>query len=471
MNLTKSDFILYLYCPKSLWLTKHDPNQVPTGKFSTFQQKLVREGYQVEGYVQQLFANSTGIEFQRTFKTESGLLARADVFESSEDGRTHLYEVKSSTRVKTDASHNHIKDACFQVIAAERSGQRIDRVSIIHLNGEYVREGAVDAVQLLNVADVTDSVHAIRNETEHEIDTALALLNEPKIDRSACSCLRKTRSNHCDTFGYFNQTIPTPSIYTLPNIRANKLGELVDAGVFGLNALPEGFKLSGPQSALVQAALSGGPVVDLATIQQFLNKLEFPLWFFDFETYASAVPIMDAASPHRHIPFQYSLHILQADGTLEHREYLSLVAQLPEELIQQMQSDIGPDGHIVSWHATFEKTQNRKMAALFPDHEKFLLGINDRMVDLEDLFKLAYVDARFGGSSSIKKVLPVICPEFSYEGLAVADGTAAMESWERMIHPDTPQIEKVEIDSSLREYCEMDTRAMVEIYRFLVRLI
>ena len=99
----------------------------------------------------------------------------------------------------------------------------------------------------------------------------------------------------------------------------------------------------------------------------------------------------------------------------------------------------------------------------------FLTDINDRMVDLEDVFKAAYVDVRFDGSTSIKKVLPVICPELSYNDLVVQDGTSAMESWERMINADGEDADQ--IASALLSYCERDTFAMVEIYRFLTGLV
>jgi len=53
------------------------------------------------------------------------------VLENISDGTTALYEVKSSTSVKTDNKHNHIKDACFQKICAERAGKKIARLSPI----------------------------------------------------------------------------------------------------------------------------------------------------------------------------------------------------------------------------------------------------------------------------------------------------------------------------------------------------
>ena len=55
MQLTKTDFIQYLNCSKSLWLLKRDPDNYPYGEFSAFMQKLTREGYEVERYVRQYF--------------------------------------------------------------------------------------------------------------------------------------------------------------------------------------------------------------------------------------------------------------------------------------------------------------------------------------------------------------------------------------------------------------------------------
>ncbi|MFI0460018.1 MAG: DUF2779 domain-containing protein, partial [Candidatus Thiodiazotropha endolucinida] len=207
------------------------------------------------------------------------------------------------------------------------------------------------------------------------------------------------------------------------------------------------------------------PKVDAQTIRQFLSELIFPLYFFDYETFSSAVPLLDRTSPHKHFPVQYSLHILDADGSLHHKEYLERQARLPDRLLDRMKEDIGPEGSLVSWHASFEKTQNRQMTALFPDEAGFLSELNGRMIDLEDLFKTAYVDSRFDGSTSIKKVLPVVCPHLNYNDLDVQDGASAMESRKRML--DAAPEEADSIAQSLLRYCERDTFAMVEIYRFL----
>lgn len=470
MELTKTDFVQFLNCPKSLWLRKHAPDEYPKGEFSAFMQKLTREGYEVERQVHDFFEaeQDRNVDFQKVFRTGDGLFARADAFEKTDDSSI-LYEIKSSTRVKKDAQHNHLKDACFQLIASERSGEAVDRVYLVHLNSDYSRDGEIDPAELLVFEDVTAELRELEVETAQEIEQALELLKQDDLDREGCSCLRKTRSQHCDSFAIFNPDIPKPSIYSLPRLSQSKRDSLVSEGIFALDDIPADFQLSPAQRVVVDAATSGAPIINHDAIRQFLSEMRFPLYFLDYETFATAVPKLDRLRPHGHLPVQYSLHVLKSDDELIHHDYLERELRLPDRLLAQLSDQIGEEGSIVSWHASFEKTRNREMAALFPEHSEFLTSLNDRMVDLEDVFKPDYVDARFDGSSSIKKVLPVICPALGYDGLEVQDGTGAMDAWQKMIEAEGEESEQ--IASDLLEYCKLDTFAMVEIYRFLVRLV
>jgi CRISPR/Cas system-associated exonuclease Cas4 (RecB family) len=250
VQLTKTDFIQYLNCPKSLWLLKVAPDEYPRGEFSVFLQKLVREGYEVERYVRQFFDDhaTRSAEFQSSFETEDGLFARADAMETA-NGKTTLYEVKSSTSVKTAATHNHIKDACFQTICAERSGRQIDSVSLVHLNGDYVRDGQIEPGELLVFEDVTERIRAIEAEPAAEIDAALDLLRQAEIDRDSCTCLEKSRGQHCDSFALFNPNVPQPSIYSLPRLSANKRAALIEDSIFDLTDIPDDFSLSAIQGS------------------------------------------------------------------------------------------------------------------------------------------------------------------------------------------------------------------------------
>lgn len=61
-----------------------------------------------------------------------------------------------------------------------------------------------------------------------------------------------------------------------------------------------------------------------------------------------------------------------------------------------------------------------------------------------------------------------LTPDLGYEDLDVQDGASAMEAWERMIGAEAEEADR--ISRALLSYCERDTFAMVEIYRFLTEL-
>lgn len=471
--LSKTDFIQYLNCPKSLWLLKHKPDSYPNAEFSNYAKKIAAEGYEVEAQVKALLgcqADADTYSFQSVFETARGLHARADVTRDNGDGTINLYEVKSSTSVKDKSQHNQIKDAAFQKIAAEEFGFEVAQIFIVHLNPDYVRAGEVDPQELLVFADVTGNVTEIEVETRAEIDAALDFLDQQEIDESSCTCLTLTKSNHCDTFDYFNPDIPKPSIYNLPRISKAKLAGFVAEGRFDLDEIGSD-EVTEKQALVLKSAQSREPLVDQSVLESFYSKAEYPIYFLDYETYSSAIPLVDGARPQAPIPFQYSLHVKRTPDDLEslHVEYLAEEAAMPLALVAHMQGHIGATGSVVSWHASFENTQNKNMAEQFPDKAEFLNGLIERTLDLEDLFKDGYVDVAFGGSTSIKKVLPVLVPDLSYEGMDVANGTDAMEAWVRLINlPDGA--EKDQLRASMLEYCKLDTFAMVRIFEEMARV-
>lgn len=470
--LSKTDFIQFLNCPKSLWLKQRKPEVYPEGEFSEYAKKLAAEGYLVEDYVRQLvqgWPDSAAYSFQDVFETGEGLYARADMLRANEDGTVDIFEIKSSTSVKDSTPHNQLRDAAFQTIVALKTGREVRNIFIVHLNKDYVRNGEINAASLLTFADETARVKGLLVETEQQIADALALLNEAAIDESSCSCLNLSRSHHCDSFDYFNPGIPKYSIYSLPRLSGKKLETFVAEGRFGLDQI-ELDEVTRLQQPIIRAHNAGAPYVDMADIENFIGLLEYPLYFLDYETYASAIPIVDGTGPQEQLPFQFSLHVLHQDGRLDHFEYLADQPEAPRQLVEALEGAIGATGSVVAWNKAFENTRNKEMGDAFPDKRDFLLGLVERTVDLMDVFRTGYVDIRFNGSTSIKKVLPVVVPELSYDGMEIADGIAAMDGWNKMINEGDPE-KRAQLRKALLEYCKLDTLAMAQIFQFAEALV
>lgn len=489
-QLTKTDFIQYLNCPKSLWLLKNQPEDYEKGDMSLFLEKLITEGYEVEEQAQKLFPNAITLPdfgdpsitkqalndngtvfFQASFQTDLGAFARMDVLEKLDDGTFHIYEIKSSTSISKKKNHNHLKDACFQKYVMTECGYEVSKISIIKLNKDYVRSGDINPSELLTIEDVTEEIAELYGGVSAFIVDALGYINKEDISLNTCACRENTRGNHCDSFKFFNPDVPEYSIYEIGNIRRKRIEELTDMDVIKISDIPVDYEgLNEKQKLQMISRKEGRAVINTEAIAESISILKFPLHFIDYETYASAVPKIDGVGPHQHVVFQVSIHTMQEDGSIEHHEYLADQLELPKKLIEYMQSVTGDTGTYISWRASFEKTQNKAMTKWFPQYAEYLNNMSIRMYDIEDIFKKDYMDYRFHGSSSIKKVLPVICPELNYNELDVQNGTMALDTWGRMVL-DPEFDEDIETTrKKLLEYCKLDTLAMVELYKVVINL-
>lgn len=252
----------------------------------------------------------------------------------------------------------------------------------------------------------------------------------------------------------------------LPRISQSKsFSTFVEEGRFALADIDPA-ELSPAQQLVHEAHRTDAPVIDHGVVNEFLTDLTYPLHFLDYEAFASAIPMIDGAWPHAQIPFQFSLHVLDEDGALSHHEYIAEDVEMPSAMLEALSKTVEPTGSVISWHKSYENTRNREMAEQFPQYARFLEDLTERTVDLEDIFKTGYVDIAFRGSTSIKKVLPVLVPELTYEGLEIADGTAAMEGWLEMVRLPAGEGRRA-LQHALLEYCKQDTLAMVRILEFL----
>jgi CRISPR/Cas system-associated exonuclease Cas4 (RecB family) len=485
-QLSKSDYLKYLICPSYLWLWKNKPETVPTDEEETIKARL-EQGNEIERYARLLFPEGKLVEtrglaakadterlvsdgtktiFQATVITDDGLLAMADIITRDDASESWtLYEVKSTNSIKKE----HILDLSFQRVAFEDAGYTIGKVEVIYLNKDYRRRPQVVPKDLLMESDVTSEVAELIEIVRAQTQDALKYLNltdEP----SGCSCRLNSRSKHCPTFHYLNPDIPEYSVFNISRINGKKLALLIDNDIVNVHDVPEDIKLSVIQQNQVDAEKSKQPKIDKAAIAAILNELEFPLYFLDYETVSTALPLYGDCKPYQQIPFQYSLHVLrEPNGTLEHYEYLSHDSTtLPaHELLSNLKQQIGPTGSVITWNKSFEMGRNREMAAQYPEFTELMEGINNRVFDLMEIFsKQHYVHHKFKGSSSIKKVLPVIVDGFTYDDMDISNGQAAALRWYEAVTSDDTELANKTYESLL-EYCKLDTLAMVEIYKTL----
>jgi len=81
-----------------------------------------------------------------------------------------------------------------------------------------------------------------------------------------------------------------------------------------------------------------------------------------------------------------------------------------------------------------------------------------------------YVHKDFHGSASLKAVLPVLCPELSYDDLAIHGGEEASLTWFKLQKGEYPSSQYEDILSTMKAYCGLDSYGMVRILNHLSSL-
>ncbi|MDP4012910.1 MAG: DUF2779 domain-containing protein, partial [Candidatus Nanoarchaeia archaeon] len=246
-----------------------------------------------------------------------------------------------------------------------------------------------------------------------------------------------------------------------------------EEGVYSLKDIPEDFKLTEKQEIQRECAVKNKPFVHKEKLKHFLKTLKYPLSFLDFETFSTAVPKFDGLKPYSQVCFQYSLHLIDKEGSeAKHFEFLYSGDSDPrEEFIKKLKEDLKDSGSVIVYNESFEISRLKELALSFPSYKEWVEGVISRIVDLWVVFRgFIYYHPDQEGSASIKKVLPALTGK-GYTDMDIAEGNTASVEFIRMAYGDCSEIERVKIRDGLLRYCCLDTLAEVMILEKLRGLI
>jgi len=331
------------------------------------------------------------------------------------------------------------------------------------LNKEFRKDGDIIASLLLVTSDITEKVGELESDVLIQIDDAKRTLEKEEEPR-VCNCIYKPRKDHCPSFAYSHPDVPDYSVHDICRIGVGgkRLPEIIENGWMKIEDIPLDYKMSPTQTNQVYTTITGEVIIKESEILKDLEKLKYPLYFLDYETFPTAIPVFDGCYPYQQVPFQYSLHVLESpDSELQHFEFLQMDFLNPmTDIAQSLREKIGDTGSVIVWNKKFEKKCNEDLAEANPHLSEFFITVNNRLYDLMEIFsKQMYVHKAFKGSASIKYVLPVMVPGFSYSELNIQDGGMALTGWKEMFDSSR----KDQISQDLLDYCELDTLAMVKI--------
>jgi hypothetical protein len=399
--LSKSLFIKGLQCHKLLYLQKYCPEL--KDEISDSQEAIFAGGKDIGILAWELFPGGVEIPYEGLSHQEQldltrqkinegqktiyeatfsyqGVFVKVDILHKEKTG-WDIYEVKASTKVKDV----HIDDVAVQYYVVSGTGLSVSRAYLVHINNKYVRKGDIEVAKLFSKEDLTEKVIEKQSFVKKEIEKQKQMLQgkEPIIGIGPYCDDPYT----CDFHGHCWAHVPEDSVFDIRGKGVDRFS-LYNDGYLSMYDVPQD-RLK--HDHLMQIEYNRDKLVktDHNAIQVFLKTLKYPLAFFDFETFMSAVPPYDGIQPYQQIPFQYSLHILEKlEGKLQHYEFLAIPRQDPrEDLVNNLVNQMPYKGSVLVYNQSFEIGILKGLAESFPKQKKKIENIISNVVDLMAPFK------------------------------------------------------------------------------------
>lgn len=485
INLSKSLYCSGVLCPKMVWLQRNKPEEA----VSSTNESVLENGNKVGKVARGYFGDYSLVEYNQdksvmtaqtnklmsegveniaeaSFMTD-GLYCLVDILHRDGDGYD-IVEVKSSTK-----PHPHYTDdVSFQYYVLTKCGIKVNKAYLLYVNNKYFRHGDLEITKLFTKKDLTEEAIKRFDKVEKTIKSIRAF-NDTDTEPKYPIGYYCEKPYECAFMEYCRGDVPEHSVFDIANINTRKKYKLFNQGIITFSdIIDNNIKLPDTQLLQVKDEYYKKPdSVNKAAIKSFLNKLSYPLYHLDFETYQQSVPEFDGINPYVQIPFQYSLHIEYEDGTLEHREFLAEAGTDPRRAVaESLCNDIPDNVCLLAYNMGFEKRVLKNLAEQFPDLSSHLMNMRKNLKDLAEPFQQKWYYTRgFGGRYTIKTVLPTLFPddpELDYHNLeGVHHGGEASAAFATMASHTPEEIEVIR--KNLLKYCCLDTYAMVKILQKL----
>ncbi|MGI9110372.1 MAG: DUF2779 domain-containing protein [Opitutales bacterium] len=309
--------------------------------------------------------------------------------------------------------------------------------------------------------------------------------------------------------------------------RAPQITDLQDEDVAGDAPLQRGWKRQIMAVRTGRPFISPELVRNAAALLRCQPE-QYPLFFLDYEGTRCALPSAAGCRPYGQVAFQWSCHVIDNPGASpRHVEWLDTEHENPNlGFLESLRKLLGEQGTIYHW-ADYEVTITQELAQELRGDEaqaelvswvdrnwgkpgnKHTAVKSERCLDLLEISRGHFYDPAMKGSHSIKKVLPVVWknpaiqklfPKYAvdqhgqpvkspYDALpaltlqdakdgaadlsrlddldVVKNGTGAMRAYEHVRYglAAADQAARRSIRRQLMRYCELDTAAIVMIWK------
>ncbi|MEN9521975.1 MAG: hypothetical protein RL065_352 [Bacteroidota bacterium] len=329
-----------------------------------------------------------------------------------------------------------------------------DIVSMIHKSDDGYMDDGLGFEERIKL--YASQYEADRFPTENNLKPECSKCEFRNSEKTAAAGLKSGFENCFVKAGYSDQLLSQPMTFELWGGGNTKVkGELIKAGKLFFNTIKQtdiarqenfdliedcGLTQAQRKWIQIEGALSKKTeeFIMLKGLAQEMNTWKYPLNMIDFETTRVAIPFFAGSSPYQQIAFQFSHHIIDKNGIVQHStQWLNdQVGEFPNyEFVRALRNALQKNDGTIFRYSTHENSVLNEIKAqleLSTEADKKELidfielityykvsgdvkieGVRN-MIDLWDVVKRFYWHPDMKGSNSIKAVLPAMmnCSDF-----------------------------------------------------------
>ena len=326
-----------------------------------------------------------------------------------------------------------------------------------------------------------------------------------------------------EALGWDDDAFQRPHIFDIWNFRQTQT--LMEKGLFFIDDIKiNGLKLNEIQIIQIKSTQNNFNLKEFLSkdLKHILSSYKFPFYFIDFETARFALPFNAGLHPYELIVFQFSIHKINEDGSIEHyAEWIDRnTNEFPNfEFVRQLMQHLTINEGTIFQYTNYEKNclkQILQQLLQVQENEKNSLELMDwiigfinseNLVDLCEIVKKNYYHPLQRGSFSIKDVIYAVVnvstylqnkyselyygtnfpqgikwieeentskiknpykllPPLDIDLTEIKEGGAAMIAYGKLHFCDLSLMERQTLLAGLLRYCELDTLAMTMIMEY-----
>ncbi|MEE2752213.1 MAG: DUF2779 domain-containing protein, partial [Myxococcota bacterium] len=473
-GLTREDVVAGLQCERRLhlqWQTRTTANPKTSSQSRVREAAFLRfpNGQALEGdFNQRQLATEAALETPGPWALfgacaqHAGVQIQPDILYKTSANELGVFTIRKSASIKRTTYY----DLAVEVWVLRGCGQAPSSARVLHINSEYCREDhGLDPNQLFHSVEALPFLEG----RVSEVDSQIGPLKEPTLRSVAPEVSVGPHCKSPSRCPFLNDCSPNAGAFHVSRLpHGNRLAQrLPDSAIEDIRAIPMPTRMSPLQKRALSCIQKGEDWVGPG-LESTLQNVQFPLGYLDFESVAPAVPLHAQTHPYQSLPTQWSLHIQRQDGQLTHQEFIHDHNSDPRKAFaDSLLEAVSEVGSLVVYSPA-ESRVLKALAEQFPEHTEALEAVRARLYDLLAVIQRHYYHPDFNGTFTLKRVLPSLVDDLSYDDLEIRNGAMAAQRYPELILSKPQTDFHRSLRHSLLRYCERDTLALVRIRQALL---